>query len=280
MCPRQEISRPFGTMNRETLQIIVDRALAEGVRTFSFSGFGEPLLNPEIVEFIKYIKEKSPKTKVNITTNGALLKPAVADALILAGLDEIQISFNGWDKKSYESIMKNLSFEEIMSNLQYLLVKTSLVGHPKTQILPVISKVQKETDYQKIINLFSLLKISQPEFPGCFIVNNRAGFFENPEIFDQNFYRELGINFRPPEEIVCLIPFQIYWLDWQGFFHLCCNDLKNLAILGDVRTRTFGEIEKIKLSIASQAQVFPLCSKCNLPFLLGENKGFILKNKG
>ena len=122
MCPRGELERPFGEMDEKTLRLIVDKAAGYGVDTITFSGFGEPLLNKNAPDYVKYVKEKGLKIKTNITTNAGLLSRKLSEKLIQAGLDEIQISFNGWDKDSYERIMRGLKFESITENIKSLII--------------------------------------------------------------------------------------------------------------------------------------------------------------
>lgn len=72
-----------------------------------FCGYGEPLLKFDILKNVaKYIKEKSPETKIRINTNGhanfVYKKNIVPD---LVGLvDEISVSLNGATSEEYDEL--------------------------------------------------------------------------------------------------------------------------------------------------------------------------------
>ncbi len=58
-------------MGPETFEKVVENVLEAGVEKISFSGWGEPLVNPYIIEFIKCAKESGFKVLLN--TNGYYL---------------------------------------------------------------------------------------------------------------------------------------------------------------------------------------------------------------
>lgn len=76
---------------------------------------GEPLLHPHCIEVMKYIKEK--KMHCLMITNGSLLDD-VADRIVNAGLDELNVSLDG-DGELHDEIrgMPGL-FERIMKGLK------------------------------------------------------------------------------------------------------------------------------------------------------------------
>jgi pyrroloquinoline quinone biosynthesis protein E len=82
-------------ITEELFEKILDQASSSKIFQFAFGG-GEPLLHPRIIEFV----EKSRKKNIvpNITTNGNLLTPELAERLKDAGLGQIQISLDAADK--------------------------------------------------------------------------------------------------------------------------------------------------------------------------------------
>lgn len=63
-----------------------------GIREVTLTGWGEPLLHPEIVEMVKYAKEKGKW--VSLTSNGSLLTENLAKQLTQARLDSIVFSID------------------------------------------------------------------------------------------------------------------------------------------------------------------------------------------
>lgn len=80
-----------------TLQARVDRLEALGVMVFELLG-GEPLLHPELMALVRYIKTKQRRGNlVTLITNGFLLNAQKVAALNEAGLDLMQISVDSID---------------------------------------------------------------------------------------------------------------------------------------------------------------------------------------
>lgn len=72
ICPRDKLVRPKGFMEPKTFYNIIDKCETYRkklelnqmlgvyyVPTIVFSGFGEPLLHPELIHFIRYATEKN-----------------------------------------------------------------------------------------------------------------------------------------------------------------------------------------------------------------------------
>jgi radical SAM protein with 4Fe4S-binding SPASM domain len=105
-------------MTLSMFKLIVDQ-LSDKHRCLHLNQMGEPLLNPQIVEFVKYAKFKGHT--VSLTTNGTLLNIGLAKNLIEFGLDEITISFDGAKKDTYEYIRKGALYENTLNNIDNLL---------------------------------------------------------------------------------------------------------------------------------------------------------------
>lgn len=65
-------------------------------------GIGEPLLNRELPEIIKYLKGR--EVEVIINSNGTLLTPAWQEKLVASGLDQYRCSIDGAKDETYARI--------------------------------------------------------------------------------------------------------------------------------------------------------------------------------
>lgn len=82
-------------------------------------GIGEPLLNPDLFDMIRYATERH--IWVRTTVNGSLLhKNDNFKRLVDSDIGEIQTSFDGADKATFESIRRGANFESIVANLTRL----------------------------------------------------------------------------------------------------------------------------------------------------------------
>lgn len=114
ICPREKMTRQKTIMPMDHFAYLAKQAKDLGAKTISVFGFGEPLIDNEIVEKIRLCKELDLKTF--ITTNGSLLSMQMAFDLLKAGLTDIRFSVHGvWD--NYESVHKGLKFDKLERNL-------------------------------------------------------------------------------------------------------------------------------------------------------------------
>lgn len=75
-----------------------------------FEGRGEPLMNPETPKMVRYLKDRID-CYLTLTTHGNF---KCTDAIVKSGLDQIEVSIDGVDQKSYEKYRKGGSFEKAL----------------------------------------------------------------------------------------------------------------------------------------------------------------------
>ncbi len=81
----------------------------------NIQGMGEPLLNKDIFEMIKYAKAK--KKFVTITTNATLLLKEKARELIDSKIDRVIISLDSPKKETYERVRLGSNFNAVVENI-------------------------------------------------------------------------------------------------------------------------------------------------------------------
>lgn len=95
--------------------------LPKGIKRIVFSGLGEPLMNPKLPEMVKLAVDSKITDRVEIITNGLLLKPEISDKLVDAGITNINISIQGISDKQYEDTCGiKVNYKELVKNLTYL----------------------------------------------------------------------------------------------------------------------------------------------------------------
>jgi len=97
-------------------------------------GIGEPLLNNELCEIIRHLKNRDVYVLFN--SNGILLNDRRQHGLIRAGLDELRISLDAASVQGYRKIRNSDKFEQITENIRsfILLQKQQGVTHPKPSL--------------------------------------------------------------------------------------------------------------------------------------------------
>lgn len=104
-------------LSMELCRRVVDEA-AEYAHTVIFHFQGEPLLNPALPEMIRYAHERRLFTM--LSTNAQTLTPALAEALIRAGLDQIIVSVDGLSQETYAHYRVGGSLERALGGLRAL----------------------------------------------------------------------------------------------------------------------------------------------------------------
>jgi MoaA/NifB/PqqE/SkfB family radical SAM enzyme len=100
-CPRTFFNRePLKTLTYDEFVQIAEQF--PNMRRASLHGIGEPLLNKELPQIIKYLKGRD--VEVIINSNGTLLTAAWQEALVKSGLDEYRCSIDGARPETYARI--------------------------------------------------------------------------------------------------------------------------------------------------------------------------------
>lgn len=145
-CIRNEWDVTYGRMEESTYARIL-----EGIQAFDpipeifFAGFGEPLVHPSIVEWVR--QGKALGATVSLITNGILLDEAKARALIEAGLDNLWVSIDGATSEGFADVRLGEYLPLIVENIERLQRlkaeihgTTSPWGPPRLSIATVLMK--------------------------------------------------------------------------------------------------------------------------------------------
>ena len=82
-------------------------------------GIGEPLLNEELPQIIRSLKDRGVYVLFN--SNGLLLNPELAEELVASGLDEFRVSLDAAQESTYERFRGVERFSQVMNNLAVLI---------------------------------------------------------------------------------------------------------------------------------------------------------------
>jgi tungsten cofactor oxidoreducase radical SAM maturase len=82
-----------------------------------FSGFGEPLANPHILDMVRRVRERG--LAVTVGSNGLLLDGAMSRELIKLGVDRLVISLDGVRPETYEGV-RGAALARVVDNVRGL----------------------------------------------------------------------------------------------------------------------------------------------------------------
>ncbi len=130
-CPRTyEELEPPADMSWELFTSIVDQVpnLARAV----LHGVGEPMLVKNLPKMVRYLKDRG--TYVLFNTNGTVLNERNGRALIAAGLDELRVSLDAANAKSYRAVRGKDYFARILRNVRAFRALQEREGHDRPRV--------------------------------------------------------------------------------------------------------------------------------------------------
>lgn len=226
-----------------------------------FSGMGEPLIDSQILTRIQAIK--SLGYKVKLYTNASRLTVEISQKLIDLKVDEVNLSFNGTNKKEYESIMK-LNYEKTLANIENL-IKIKVQNNsstPQIRISSVLLK-QNEKNAKKHLARWSHVVKSV----GVSIAHEWGG----------SISAKSGHHFDKSQVFPCRSLWHTVNLDSCGNFVICCRDYESNFVLGNILTDSFSKINNSPVladfrsrHLSYNKKNLPeMCKRCNFPYQKG-----------
>lgn len=124
-CPRTfaSVERP-ADLSFEKMKMIVDQV--PNLKRAVLHGIGEPLINKELPQMIRYLKDRGVYVLFN--SNGTMLYAHVQQQLIDCGLDEYRISLDAADAETFTQVRGLPRFNLIVKNVREFVVLQKEVG--------------------------------------------------------------------------------------------------------------------------------------------------------
>ncbi|MBC8876460.1 MAG: SDR family NAD(P)-dependent oxidoreductase [Planctomycetes bacterium] len=169
MCPWRGIreqSKGDGLMDASVWAAL--RPHLQNVVEIDFSGGGEPLLQPELADWIAEAKHAG--CKAGFLTNGSLLDETTASRMIQAGVDWIALSADGARAETFESIRKGADFATFCDNVRRL---TGMrMGKIPRVMFNFVMMPSNVAELEEIIRLAANLQVDQVNFKQCDVVRD------------------------------------------------------------------------------------------------------------
>jgi len=157
----------------------------QNVVEIDFSGGGEPLLHPDLADWIAEAKHAG--CKAGFLTNGSLLDEVAASRMIQAGVDWIALSADGARVETFESIRKGADFATFCDNVRRL---TGMrMGKIPRVMFNLVMMPSNIAELEEIVRLAANLEVDQMNFKQCDVV--RGGEERNFGLFASKADREI-----------------------------------------------------------------------------------------
>jgi len=130
-CPRTfEDLEPPADMSWDLFTRVVDQI--PKIARVVLHGVGEPMLVKHLPRMVRYLKDRG--TYVLFNTNGTVLNEKNGRALIAAELDELRVSFDAANAKSYLAIRGKNYFNRILKNVRAFRELQERESHAKPRV--------------------------------------------------------------------------------------------------------------------------------------------------
>ena len=116
LCPtgQNDNGRDKGFLSLELFKKIMDEC-GPYLWELNLYNWGEPLLNKELFEMVKYAK--SFKVRISISTNLNHFNNSICSDLVLSGLDEVVVSLDGTSQESVSTYQVGNDFNKVVANI-------------------------------------------------------------------------------------------------------------------------------------------------------------------
>ncbi|MCF8111833.1 MAG: SDR family NAD(P)-dependent oxidoreductase [Desulfobacteraceae bacterium] len=172
MCPWKDISRQAenrGIMEQPVWDSI--RPHLEEIVSIDFTGGGEPLLQPNLADWISEAHQAGCET--GILTNGTLLTESRAGAILDAGVNWVCFSIDGATAEVYEKIRVGAGFDKVCTNVaQFCRMRR---GKNVKTMINFVMMTANFHQLSAIVNLAAELGVDQVNFKQCDVIRGEHG---------------------------------------------------------------------------------------------------------
>ncbi|MCC4602288.1 PqqD family peptide modification chaperone [Xanthomonas campestris] len=141
-------------LTTEESKALIFDLVENGVQHIVFTG-GEPLMRPDALELFKYARSLSEKLKIEVLTNGILIKESVAEKLC-DYVDMVTISLDGHEQHLHERYRGRNTFAPTVRGIRTLVEVRNKNGQKRPNISLVPALTNKNIGFMKEIYEFAL----------------------------------------------------------------------------------------------------------------------------
>lgn len=114
------MTRPTGHMSMDLFRRVIDEAAQHKLESVWLHLFGEPLLNPRFLEYVKYAKRYPSLGTVGFSTNATALSERRAREILDSGVDRLILALDAATPEAYAQA-RGGSFDKTMRNAERFL---------------------------------------------------------------------------------------------------------------------------------------------------------------
>lgn len=259
MCANPSL-KERGHFNPEDFKKFVDSNTY--IKKINFTGLGETLMNPRLLEMVKYAKQKGIYSW--FVNNMTLMKKEIGQKLLDSKIDLICVSVDGATKETFENIRIGAKFEDIMSNIKNFMKLKNNNSSTKVGINMVVTK-ENYKEINDLVKLAHELKVDNLTFKTAYLRSDNMKELSFNTVSKEDLEvelkkakataKKLGVNvltwpiIKKPSKHYCPMPWENPYISYNGDVFPCCFVLQDTNgrtreenIMGNIHKEDFKKI--------------------------------------
>jgi len=270
-CPSglRSFTRPTGNLKEDFFRSTIDE-LHQDLLYLIFYFQGEPYINPDFLEMVKYANQKGIYTITS--TNGHFLNDENAQKTISSGLDRLIISVDGSTQEVYESYRKAGKLENVLEGARNV-VRWKKKMKSKTPHIIFQFLVVKPNEHQipEIYRLAEEIGVDEVKLKTAQVYDYEDG---NPLIPSDErysrYYQKSNGKYAVKNKLLnhCWKLWHSCVITWNGLVVPCCFDKDADHRLGDLQTQSFKEVwsgeayQRFREELLQGRDQIDICTNC------------------
>ena len=270
-CPSglRSFTRPTGMLDQSLFRNVIDQ-LAPTLSYLTFYFQGEPFLNPQFLEMVKYASQKGIYTATS--TNAHYLNSDTALATVKSSLDRLIISIDGITQEAYQSYRVGGSLDKVIEGTKNLMHwKKELKSKTPHVIFQFLVVKPNEHQIPEVYSLAKSLGVNHVELKTAQIYDYQNGSELIPAQDRYSRYRRSNNGtYEIKNKLLneCWKMWHSCVVTWDGKVVPCCFDKDAHFVLGDLKANTFKEIwtgdkyAEFRESLVRSRSEIEICRNC------------------
>lgn len=241
-CPSglRSFTRPTGMLATDLFKKSLDE-LAPTLTYLIFYFQGEPYLNPQFLEQVKYANNKKIYTATS--TNAHYLTDEISKRTIESGLDRLIISIDGTTQETYEQYRIGGKLDKVIEGTKNLVNwKKKLKSKTPHIIFQFLVVKPNEHQINEVYKLAKELEVDEVKLKTAQIYDYKNGSELMPSIDKYSRYKRASngeFEIKSNQDNSCWKMWHSCVITWDGKVVPCCFDKDAHYQLGDISTTSF-----------------------------------------
>ncbi|MBL7755534.1 MAG: SPASM domain-containing protein [Chitinophagaceae bacterium] len=271
-CPSglRAFTRPTGMLQNDFFRKTIEEMHREMLYLI-FYFQGEPYLNPEFLDMVKFANTKKIYTATS--TNAHYLNDANARKTIESGLDRLIISIDGTTQEVYEQYRVGGKLEKVLEGARNIVKwKRELKSTTPFVIFQFLVVRPNEHQIEDVKRLAEEIGVDEVRFKTAQLYDFKQGHALMPTLEKYSRYRKLQDGtyaIKNSLENHCWKLWHACVISWDGLVVPCCFDKDADHKLGDLKGQSFREIwhnpnyKSFRSQLMRGRKEIDICANCS-----------------